>query len=102
MLTAAGAFEWLRGPRGARGHGNQGRAQGDWVQKFSKDAVAALFATAQFSRYYEVEAFLLENFSDKDRIIRTLQDNGTIMMKEKLKEILLEKQAEDLLPLGAG
>ena len=50
--------------------------QGDWVQKFSKDDDAALFATAQFSRYQEVEAFLQENFSDKDRIIRTLQDNG--------------------------
>ncbi len=50
--------------------------QGDWVQKFITNDDAALFATAQFSRYQEVEAFLEENFSKKDRIIKTLQDNG--------------------------
>lgn len=50
--------------------------QGDWVQTFSTDDDAALFATAQFSRYQDVEAFLKDNLSDKDHIIKILQDKG--------------------------
>lgn len=50
--------------------------QGNWVQKFTTDDDAALFATAQFSRYQEVEAFVRENFSDNGRIIKALQDKG--------------------------
>ena len=37
--------------------------KGNWVQKFSTPQDAALFATAQFSRYSEVEQFLREHFS---------------------------------------
>jgi hypothetical protein len=38
--------------------------QGNWVQPFTSDEEALLFATAQFSRYQEVEAFIRENFED--------------------------------------
>lgn len=48
--------------------------QGNWVQKFSSPDDAALFATAQFSRYQEVEAFVQENFSDSARIAQTVKD----------------------------
>ena len=48
--------------------------QGNWVQKFSSPDDAALFATAQFSRYQEVEAFIKENFSDSARIAQTVKD----------------------------
>jgi hypothetical protein len=50
--------------------------QGNWVQKFSSDADATLFATAQFSRYQEVEEFLKENFRDSTHVSRILRDNG--------------------------
>lgn len=50
--------------------------QGNWVQKFRSDDDAALFATAQFSRYQEVEAFVRENFQDSARVSRTVQDRG--------------------------
>ncbi|ABQ27093.1 DUF4062 domain-containing protein [Geotalea uraniireducens] len=49
---------------------------GNWVQKFSTDDDAALFATAQFSRYQEVEAFVQENFNDKDHISLSLKERG--------------------------
>ena len=42
--------------------------QGNWVQKFQSDEDALLFASAQFSRYQEVEAFVKENFAHPDRI----------------------------------
>ena len=45
-------------------------AKGDWVQKFSSDVDALLFATSQFSRYQEVEEFLKENFSDPESMKR--------------------------------
>jgi hypothetical protein len=48
--------------------------KGNWVQKFRSDDDAALFATAQFSRYQEVEAFVQENFRDTARVSRTVQD----------------------------
>lgn len=51
-----------------------GDRPGNWVQKFSTDADAMLFATAQFSRYQEVEAFIRENFRDPDHISRTIHD----------------------------
>jgi len=51
--------------------------QGNWVQKFSTDADAMLFATAQFSRYQEVEAFIAENFRDPKTISRRLQNDGS-------------------------
>lgn len=36
---------------------------GNWVQKFSSDEDALLFATAQFSRFQEVEKFIEENLA---------------------------------------
>ena len=38
--------------------------KGNWVQKFWDDSDALLYATAQFSRYQEVEKFVTENFTD--------------------------------------
>lgn len=51
--------------------------QGNWVQMYRSDDDAALFATAQFSRYQEVEAFVRENFGDSDRVSRTLGERGS-------------------------
>jgi len=51
-----------------------GDRQGNWVQKFRSDDDAALFATAQFSRSQEVEAFVEENFQDSARVSRTVQE----------------------------
>jgi hypothetical protein len=48
--------------------------QGNWVQKFTTDPDAMLFATAQFSRYQEVEAFIQEHFSDNAGVSRKIQD----------------------------
>lgn len=39
--------------------------KGNWVQKFSGADDAKLFATAQFSRYRQVEQFLREHFANK-------------------------------------
>jgi len=50
--------------------------KGNWVQKFGSDAEALLFATAQFSRYQEVEAFLKENFSDPGRVAARTTKKG--------------------------
>jgi hypothetical protein len=38
---------------------------GNWVQKYTSDEDAMLFATAQFGRYSEVEAFIQNHFKDK-------------------------------------
>lgn len=37
---------------------------GNWVQKFNTNEDAMLFATAQFSRFQEVEAFIKENLKN--------------------------------------
>lgn len=37
--------------------------RGNWVQKFRSDKDGALFASAQFFRYQEVEEFISENFA---------------------------------------
>jgi len=50
--------------------------QGNWVQKFNSVDDAALFATAQFSRYQEVEAFVHENLKDPARIANELAGTG--------------------------
>jgi hypothetical protein len=50
--------------------------QGNWVQKYQEPDDAALFATAQFSRYQEVEAFVKENLSDSRKIARRLRQGG--------------------------
>lgn len=42
--------------------------KGNWVQKFSSDQDAKLFATAQFGRYAEVEEFLKNYFQDTSAI----------------------------------
>lgn len=43
---------------------------GNWVQEFDTDEDALLYATAQFSRYQEVEKFLEENLHDSDQFSR--------------------------------
>ena len=50
--------------------------QGNWVQKFTNDEEAALFASAQFFRYQEVEQFLRENFADAARVNRRVKKGG--------------------------
>jgi len=47
--------------------------QGNWVQKFNSVPDAMLFATAQFSRYQEAEAFIFENFQDRMGISRKIE-----------------------------
>lgn len=50
--------------------------QGNWVQKFTNDEEAALFASAQFFRYQEVEQFLRENFADATSLNRRVNKGG--------------------------
>ena len=50
--------------------------QGNWVQKFQTDEDALLFATAQFSRYIEVEAFIKENLSNVSMISKSIRRKG--------------------------
>ena len=50
--------------------------QGNWVQKFQTNEDAFLFATAQFSRYQEVEAFIEENLSDPSIINNLIDHKG--------------------------
>lgn len=50
--------------------------QGNWVQPYRADEDASLFATAQFSRYQEVEAFVRENFGDRDRVSGAGRERG--------------------------
>ena len=45
-----------------------GERKGNWVQKYRTDEDALLFATAQFSRYQEVEAFIRENLSEPESV----------------------------------
>jgi len=51
--------------------------QGNWVQKFTNGEEAALFASAQFFRYQEVEQFLRENFADTTSVNRRVKKGGT-------------------------
>lgn len=41
---------------------------GNWVQEFRTDEDALLFASAQFSRFQEVERFIKENLSNPDEV----------------------------------
>ncbi len=50
--------------------------QGNWVQKFQTNEDAFLFATAQFSRYQEVEAFIEENLSNPSAINNLIDHKG--------------------------
>lgn len=52
----------------------QHERRGNWVQPFRSDEDAAIFATAQFSRYQEVEAFVTENFRDSSYVSEIIQD----------------------------
>ena len=47
--------------------------KGNWVQKFNTPQDAALFATAQFGRYSEVEQFLKEHFSTPANVKQCIQ-----------------------------
>ena len=47
--------------------------KGNWVQKFNTPQDAALFATAQFGRYSEVEQFLKEHFSNSADVKQGIQ-----------------------------
>jgi hypothetical protein len=51
--------------------------QGNWVQKFQTPEDATLFATAQFSRYQEVEAFVRENLSDPAAVRASITSAGS-------------------------
>jgi hypothetical protein len=42
--------------------------KGNWVQKFEEPDDVKLFATAQFSRYREIEQFLSEQFADREQV----------------------------------
>lgn len=46
--------------------------QGNWVQKYRAEQDATLFATAQFFRYQEVEAFVKENFANPGKVADTV------------------------------
>ncbi len=50
--------------------------QGNWVQKYRGEEEATLFATAQFFRYQEVEAFVKENFADAAKVAQTVKKGG--------------------------
>ncbi len=50
--------------------------QGNWVQKYGSEEDASLFATAQFFRYQEVEAFVKENFKDSGKIAVSISKIG--------------------------
>lgn len=50
--------------------------QGNWVQKFESDPDALIFATAQFSRFQEVEAFLKENLSNPANVVTKIPASG--------------------------
>ena len=50
--------------------------EGNWVQKFEEPDDAKLFATAQFSRYREIEQFLNEQFADQEEV-RAKATGGT-------------------------
>jgi hypothetical protein len=46
--------------------------QGNWVQQYQEPEDAALFATAQFFRYQEVEAFVKESFADPVKVSKVI------------------------------
>ncbi len=46
--------------------------KGNWVQKYYLDNEALLFATAQFYRYQEVEAFIRENLKNSSLVAKSI------------------------------
>lgn len=57
-------------------HKDANLAKGNWVQKFTSDEDALLFASSQFSRYQEIEIFLKENFADQDIVRQKINTSG--------------------------
>lgn len=53
-----------------------GERKGNWVQKYWDDSDALLYATAQFSRYQEVEKFVTENFTDIAAVAKHVKPGG--------------------------
>lgn len=50
---------------------------GNWVQAFNTDEDALLFASAQFSRFQEIEEFIKENLANSDEVqVRIAQHRG--------------------------
>jgi len=50
--------------------------KGNWVQKYNSVPDAMLFATAQFSRYLEAEAFIKDHFQDIPSLSRKIEESG--------------------------
>jgi hypothetical protein len=50
--------------------------KGNWVQKYQSDDDALLFAVSQFSRYHEVEEFILNNITDVSAVRKKIQLRG--------------------------
>jgi hypothetical protein len=48
--------------------------KGNWAQKYRTPEDALLYATAQFSRYQEVEQFVRENFEDEAAVRKQIAD----------------------------
>jgi hypothetical protein len=46
---------------------------GNWVQEFRTDEDALLFASAQFSRYQEVEKFITENLGNPASVLARIK-----------------------------
>lgn len=53
---------------------------GNWVQEFSSDEDAFLFASAQFGRFQEVERFLEENFKNTQNLIEKVSDTTGVKL----------------------
>ena len=47
---------------------------GNWVQEFGTNEEALLFATAQFSRFQEVECFIAENLANPVQVQESIDD----------------------------
>lgn len=49
---------------------------GNWAQPFTSDEDALLFASAQFSRFQEAEAFIEENLTNPEMISKIIEGKG--------------------------
>ena len=52
----------------ANRHDEDGRPCVDWVQPFSQDDAAILFAMSQFSRYKDIESLLIKRLGDVEYV----------------------------------
>jgi hypothetical protein len=57
-----------------RAHEPLNARTGNWVQEFRNDADALLFASAQFSRFQEAEAFLRENMNSPQSVMAQIAE----------------------------